>query len=463
MQQKMLSKEEALNIIKDRPFVGVVFHNNKVLSINTTAAFIIFSDRGINELKNELKGYLPNELSYKPIKDCKDLSSLMLLFSQNNCKYIYFQGYGFLKKEDTIRIDKEKIKRLIQEVWPKQDNDFFFILKKDNNYYLKNNNRIIMFNEKEAIQNANTINGEIQRVTYVEPLLNKMFEDTAWYWINGDIYTMEEFLQSLKYKFKKQSLPYESIKYLINKGLQVYAGTENKKLKLCKHLDCSLFFTYDVEEEGLPNEIRNSMPQNSKFVEINNDTDLYDYITSEYIFINGARHTTRKTMYNAISGFNYSHQWEMSETEEKLEKLFRQEVCYTILDRRINSTNRSYPKVFNINCPTIWLFSDYGKAVMYCQSHNKYTEDGRLLIGEVNRNLPGLSLLDLLSLAIKAGVKAVEIDPGDNDRIYIPLMSIFKLTKQTPLTISRIFTPPPETEEEFRRNKETGFNPIVII
>lgn len=459
-----LSKEQANELLKKEPLIMVAYNNKKVFSIKNIAAFIFFSAQDFEEFKIEFKKYVPAIIKLKTIENCNEVFDLAHLLIDNPAQLVYLYKHGVITSDDIVRNDPKKVEELIKLIWQKQDNDCFFFIKKDNNFVKEDFFTKLFFDERTAIMDAEKFGGTIEQHTLVEPLYNKMFSNINLFKVNEQIYTMSEILSALFFKFQKQCLPFNSMRSLLNMGLSIYEGEDYDGVKVFKQLGCATFFTYDVSEQDLPISAKNLMPENAKFVRVEPLDKMYDYLTSKYIFLNGARHTSKEIFYNALSGYDYKKVWTREEIEYKLENISRVDQLFVILsDNMIQTTGRIFPQIININFPTIRIFSDYGRAVMFCQNNNKYSYDGKMLIGELNRNVPGYTLLEFLSQALIIGIKGIEIDPGDEERLFIPLKMYFDATRQRPLEPNRIYEVENVTDEERILMKEIGFNPMFPI
>jgi hypothetical protein len=262
-------------------------------------------------------------------------------------------------------------------------------------------------------------------------------------------------------RFIKTSLDFQTIKQYIDNTLYVYAGTSENQFEVFTNCGMTAFFTTDNSANLINALIQQQFPANSTFYQLPKRDSLYTFIGSPYIFIDNKLHVTAQLFEDAITDTRATRQWTDKEIYDKVVELFQVPYLYIIVsekDYRI-ADRCSWPYVVNAHKKRIWLFDNYGKALLFCQKNDLLADDGNSMIGLLCNNVPGLDLQSTLSLLKWQNIDYVEFNPGESNRIMLKIDRMLQTVNKTVLKYNELTRVEyPEVDEE----KPWLFNDILL-
>lgn len=392
-----------------------------------------------------------------------DLSFLSLYYTHSCFKNTYIGDLGFIKNDDVQQASMERM--LVQKLQHKVDNDYItWIGFSDGTEYQYNNCRVLFIDEMEAERKAKEIGGHLGKINLLQATFSETISTNITYAVDNTLIPGFIIRNALMRRFQNTMLNFETVKRFIDKGLKVYAGTNDKEefeLFVCNSL--SAFFTDRADESLIHPLIQQHFPTNSTFYNVPKREALYQFAQSQYISFDCMYHCSLETFENAIMGRNDYKKWNNRDKANKVQQLFQAQNLYIILSRQDyqEQYNCSYPSIVNSNRKRVWLFDNYGKAVNFCQQKDRCIKEGVPAIGLISSNIDGLDLYSTLSLLTYQDVLDVELNPLEDDRMILPIASMFKVMNLTPKKKNEI-TKIQLGEEDYRNKKPWIFNDIML-
>lgn len=420
---KQILFNEINDIFKEKQTFYFVLTNNQFIQFNKSV-IVLLSKTDIRLLSAEPFNLPQNVLSNVKLwrVDIKGLEQLVKLYKQYNLKDILILNVGIIT-QNNLKMAIQ-VSFIAKQMSHKLDNEnLAWVGFSDGSQYKENNSLRVYFNENEAQADADKLGAFLAKYSIVSPLFENIFKTNEQYCINGQVVPGSVLMAGIKKRFKDTMLNFEDTKRYVDLGLSVYAGKTEDEFKIFQHYKMATFFTPSAETTLINPLILNKMPSNSIYYPVRNRESLYTFSNSKYVFFDCIYHTDISTFENAIDGKEYTTIWNQNQKKEKTQQLFQQQFLYIILsDLNYKASNKSsWPNIVNAYHRKVWIFEDYGKALMFCQQKHLFTEDGFPLIGLLSPHVQGLDLHSTLSLLLYQNVDDVELNPMEDDRMLLSI------------------------------------------
>lgn len=392
----------------------------------------------------------------------KNINQVYNFFKQCNLQQVYLADKGALSIQNIV--DAICLTKILELLKHKLDNEYFYWIGfADGRKYMLKNSLLLYLNIHEARQEAEKIGGHLGSFTIVDPLFQSCLTED-YYTINKMTVRKHILKKACLLHFQETLLTFDTVKTYIDTGLSVFAGQDAwDEYQTFLNQGMSTFFSPQADRSLIHPLIQQSFPDDSQFFPIEKRESLYHFIETNYIFIDCMYHCTRAVFEDAIMGRNDYKKWSNKELSYKTRELFNASYLYVILSRENykEKIHASIPTVIPTERKRVWIFDDYGKALSFCQTKERFIDNGTPAIGLLSSMTEGWDLHTILSLLLQIGVQDVELNPLEEDRMLLPIDFMLKSQELSPLDKKLIKRIQLDTEET--SNDTTWvFNDIVL-